>query len=74
MENILYGISYVLTGLVEIYIISRFMCMFAGESTKQKKVYFKRNCLWSAICLLSQCIFECSYGFFNFISNIVLLW
>ena len=50
MENILYGISYVLTGLVEIYIISRFMCMFAGESTKQKKVLYAMYILKEILC------------------------
>ena len=50
MENILYGISYVLTGLVEIYIISRFMCMFAGESTKQKKVLYAMYILKEIVC------------------------
>ena len=61
MENILYGISYVLTGLVEIYIISRFMCMFAGESTKQKKVLYAMYILKEIVCGVQYACFPNVY-------------
>lgn len=72
MENILYGISYVLTGLVEIYIISRFMCMFAGESTKQKKVLYAMYIMREVICGIQYAGFSNVY--INMIMAVVTLF
>ena len=37
MENILYGISYILSTIFELYIISKFVDIFLGEKTKEKR-------------------------------------
>lgn len=61
MESILYVIAYGVSTLVEIYIVSRFMYIFAGESTKEKKVLYTMYILREIVCGVQYACFPNVY-------------